>query len=110
VNPCYVSLCAQLLRLTNVKVCTVVGFPLGANRPETKAFETGRAIADGAQEIDMVANIGAMKSRDYALVESDVRGVVGVRLLGLDPIATVALEGSFGSGVFGSGFLLNIRF
>jgi deoxyribose-phosphate aldolase len=76
VNPCYVSLCAQILRLTNVKVCTVVGFPLGANRPETKAFETGRAIADGAQEIDMVANIGAMKSKDYALVESDIRGVV----------------------------------
>jgi deoxyribose-phosphate aldolase len=76
VNPCYVSLCTQLLRLTNVKVCTVVGFPLGANRPEVKAFETERAIADGAQEIDMVANVGAMKSKDYELVESDIRGVV----------------------------------
>jgi deoxyribose-phosphate aldolase len=76
VNPCYVSLCAQLLRLTNVKVCTVVGFPLGANRPDVKAFETERAIADGANEIDMVANIGALKSCDDGLVERDIRAVV----------------------------------
>ena len=76
VNPSYVSLCAQLLRLTNVKVCTVVGFPLGANRPDVKAFETERALADGANEIDMVANIGALKSRDDALVEGDIRAVV----------------------------------
>ncbi len=76
VNPTYVSLCAQQLRLSNVKVCTVVGFPLGASRPDVKAFETERAIADGAQEIDMVANIGALKSADYGLVERDVRAVV----------------------------------
>jgi len=76
VNPCYVSLCAQLLRLTNVKVCTVVGFPLGAAKPEVKAFETERAIADGAQEIDMVANIGALKTGDHELVEKDIRAVV----------------------------------
>jgi deoxyribose-phosphate aldolase len=76
VNPCYASLCAQLLRLTNVKVCTVVGFPLGANRSDVKAFETERAIMDGAQEIDMVANIGALKSHDDDLVKSDIRAVV----------------------------------
>lgn len=76
VNPCYVPLCAELLRLTNVKVCTVVGFPLGANKPEVKAFEAGRAIADGAHELDMVANIGAVKSRDHELVERDIRAVV----------------------------------
>lgn len=76
VNPCYVPLCAQLLRMTNVKVCTVVGFPLGANRSEVKAFETTRAIEDGAQEIDMVANIGALKSKDHELVECDIRAVV----------------------------------
>jgi deoxyribose-phosphate aldolase len=76
INPCYVPLSAQLLRMTNVKVCTVVGFPLGANRPQTKAFETTRAIEDGAQEVDMVANIGAIKSRDYDLVECDIRAVV----------------------------------
>jgi deoxyribose-phosphate aldolase len=78
VNPCYVPLCAELLRLTNVKVCTVVGFPLGANKPEVKAFEAGRAIADGAHELDMVANIGAVKSRDHELVERDIRAVAQV--------------------------------
>jgi deoxyribose-phosphate aldolase len=76
INPCYVPLCAQLLRMTNVKVCTVIGFPLGANRSAVKVFETTHAIEDGAQEVDMVANIGALKSRDYALVESDIRAVV----------------------------------
>jgi len=76
VQPCYVPLSAELLRLSNVKVCTVAGFPLGANRSETKAFETERAVTDGAQEVDMVANVGALKSRDYDLVENDIRAVV----------------------------------
>ena len=76
VNPCYVPLCAQMLRMTNVKVCTVVGFPLGANRSEVKAFETERAIGDGAQEVDMVINVGALKSGDHDLVERDIRAVV----------------------------------
>ncbi|MEA3409035.1 MAG: deoxyribose-phosphate aldolase [Candidatus Eisenbacteria bacterium] len=76
VNPCYVPLCAQMLRMTNVKVCTVVGFPLGANRSEVKAFETERAISDGAQEVDMVINVGALKSKDHELVERDIRAVV----------------------------------
>jgi deoxyribose-phosphate aldolase len=76
VNPCYVPLCAQMLRMTNVKVCTVVGFPLGANRPEVKAFETERAVNDGAQEVDMVINVGALKSGDLDLVERDIRAVV----------------------------------
>ncbi len=76
VNPCYVPLCAQMLRMTNVKVCTVVGFPLGAHRSEVKAFETERAINDGAQEVDMVINVGALKSKDHELVESDIRAVV----------------------------------
>jgi len=76
VNPCYVPLCAQMLRMTNVKVCTVVGFPLGANRSEVKAFETEQAIGDGAQEVDMVINVGALKSSDHDLVERDIRSVV----------------------------------
>ncbi len=76
VNPCYVPLCAQMLRMTSVKVCTVVGFPLGANRSEVKAFETERAMSDGAQEVDMVINVGALKSKDHELVESDIRAVV----------------------------------
>ena len=76
VNPWFVPLCAKLLRRTGVKVCTVIGFPLGATMPETKAFEARNAIGEGAGEIDMVLNIGAMKSGDYRLVEKDIRGVV----------------------------------
>lgn len=76
VNPTWVRLCAEQLRGTPVLVCTVVGFPLGATLPEVKAYETERCIAEGAQEIDMVINIGALKSKDYALVERDIRGVV----------------------------------
>lgn len=76
INPAWVGLCARLLRGSRVKVCTVVGFPLGATLPEVKAFETERAIAAGANEIDMVQNIGALKSQDYRLVAEDVRAVV----------------------------------
>jgi deoxyribose-phosphate aldolase len=76
INPCWVRLAARILAASPVKVCTVVGFPLGANTPEIKALETRRAVADGAQEIDMVMNIGAMRSGDYETVERDIRGVV----------------------------------
>jgi deoxyribose-phosphate aldolase len=76
VNPAWVPLCAELLASSPVKVCTVVGFPLGATLPEVKVFETERAIAGGAREIDMVQNIGALKSRDYKLVAEDVAAVV----------------------------------
>ncbi|MEI6633274.1 MAG: deoxyribose-phosphate aldolase [Chlamydiota bacterium] len=76
VNPWFVPLCAKLLRRTGVKVCTVIGFPLGASAPETKAYETRNAIGEGAQECDMVLNVGALKSGDYRLVEKDIRGVV----------------------------------
>jgi len=75
VNPTHVRLCAQLLKGTAVRVCTVVGFPLGATPPDVKAFETQQAIDDGATEIDMVINIGALKSRDYALVARDIATV-----------------------------------
>jgi deoxyribose-phosphate aldolase len=75
VNPTYVKLCSQLLKGTPVHVCTVVGFPLGATPPEVKAYETQQAIDDGATEIDMVINIGALKSKDYALVERDIATV-----------------------------------
>jgi deoxyribose-phosphate aldolase len=76
VNPCWVKACAKRLRGTPVKVCTVIGFPLGANAPEVKALEARRAIRDGAGEIDMVINVGALKSGDDALVLADIRGVV----------------------------------
>jgi deoxyribose-phosphate aldolase len=76
VNPTWVSLCAELLKGSSVKVCTVIGFPLGATSSETKAFETETAIRQGATEIDMVINIGALKARDLETVARDIRGVV----------------------------------
>lgn len=76
INPSYVPLCAKLLAGTLVKVCTVVGFPLGATTTETKVFETRTAVANGATEIDMVINVGALKSANYEKVEKDIRSVV----------------------------------
>lgn len=77
VNPTNVALAAELLKSDDaVKVCTVIGFPLGANTPEVKAFETQDAIKNGATEIDMVLNIGALKDGDLLLVERDIRAVV----------------------------------
>jgi deoxyribose-phosphate aldolase len=75
VNPTWVGLCASLLQLTGVKVCSVVGFPLGATTPDTKHYETRRAIFDGAREIDMVINIGALKSGELRVVERDIEAV-----------------------------------
>ncbi len=76
VNPTYVSLAAGLLKDTPVKVCTVVGFPLGASTPLVKAVEARDAIAAGAREIDMVINVGALKSGDDDLVGREIRAVV----------------------------------
>ncbi|MCX7668935.1 MAG: deoxyribose-phosphate aldolase [Anaerolineae bacterium] len=76
VNPTWVALCAQELAGSPVKVCTVVGFPLGADLPEVKAFAAERCIALGATEIDMVLNIGALKSQEYAAVREDIAAVV----------------------------------
>jgi deoxyribose-phosphate aldolase len=77
VNPTWVKKCAEMLKDTpEVKVCTVIGFPLGANTPEVKAFETTNAIENGADEVDMVINIGAMKDGRYDEVEADIKAVV----------------------------------
>jgi deoxyribose-phosphate aldolase len=76
VNPTWVSLARQLLDGSGVKVCCVAGFPLGAQLSETKALEARAAIRQGAKEIDMVVNVGALKSRDDALVLLDIRSVV----------------------------------
>jgi deoxyribose-phosphate aldolase len=76
INPAWVELSAQLLKGSSVKVCTVTGFPLGATTPEVKAFEAKHAIDQGAGEIDMVINIGALKARDLELVAKDILGVV----------------------------------
>jgi|SRR5437899_475138 len=75
INPVWVALCASLLRGSGVGVCSVVGFPLGATTPDVKHYETRRAIFDGATEIDMVINVGALKSGDLRLVERDIEAV-----------------------------------
>ncbi|MGD8306533.1 MAG: deoxyribose-phosphate aldolase [Ignavibacteria bacterium] len=78
VNPCYISMCKKLLAGSNVKVCTVIGFPLGSTTSEVKQFETEQAIKNGADEVDMVINIGQLKAGNYDYVEKDVRAVVDV--------------------------------
>jgi len=75
INPAWVRRAAQRVRGTKVRVASVVGFPLGANVPEIKAMEARRAIRDGAREIDMVINIGALKGGDHELVRQDIAGV-----------------------------------
>src|ERR1700674_5588322 len=76
INPWNVALAAELLRGTAVKVCTVIGFPLGATLSQAKIYEAKEAIKLGAQEIDMVINVGALKSGQDEVVQSDIRGVV----------------------------------
>lgn len=76
VNPTWVSLAAESLKDSDVKVCTVIGFPLGANTSAVKTFETKDAIANGADEIDMVINVGALKAGNDALVLDDIKAVV----------------------------------
>ncbi len=75
VNPVNVSLAKEYLKDTNVKVVTVVGFPLGANRSDVKAFETQKAVEDGADEIDMVINVSSLKDKDYDFVKKDIETV-----------------------------------
>lgn len=76
INPFFVPTCAEILKNSNVKVCTVIGFPLGSSSTSVKAYETSRAIKDGADEIDMVINIGALKSGKLLIVEDDIVQVV----------------------------------
>ncbi|MFJ7405245.1 MULTISPECIES: deoxyribose-phosphate aldolase [unclassified Lysinibacillus] len=76
VNPTWVKYCSELLQNSDVLVCTVIGFPLGANTPTVKAFEAKDAIANGAQEVDMVINIGALKDQNFEQVQADISAVV----------------------------------
>lgn len=95
VNPIYVPLATKLLEESSVNVATVIGFPLGANTTETKAFETKNAIKNGAKEVDMVMNIGAFKSGAYDLVRSDIKAIIdATRSSGVtsDVIVKVILE------------------
>ncbi|MEK5487541.1 deoxyribose-phosphate aldolase [Lysinibacillus sp. FSL M8-0355] len=76
VNPTWVKRSSELLQGSDVLVCTVIGFPLGANTPAVKAFEAKDAIANGAKEVDMVINIGALKDKNYEHVQADIAAVV----------------------------------
>jgi deoxyribose-phosphate aldolase len=76
VNSCYAELVTKLLKGTDIKTCCVVGFPLGAMTSDSKACETEKAIANGANEIDMVINVGALKDADYDFVRNDIKAVV----------------------------------
>lgn len=76
INPCWVAFASEQLADTDVAVCTVIGFPLGANTPEVKAYEAADSIKNGANEVDMVINIGALKSQQYDYVRQDIQGVV----------------------------------
>jgi len=91
VNPAYVECCAELLRSSCVEVCTVIGFPLGATTTDTKVFEALRAIRDGATELDMVINIGALKSKDHELVEQEIAALARLCHAG-DAILKVIIE------------------
>lgn len=91
INPTWVKRAAERLRGSDVKVCTVIGFPLGATPPEIKAMEARRALRDGAREVDMVINVGALKSGDQKLVLSDIEKVVDAAHEG-GAIAKVILE------------------
>lgn len=76
INPCNVDLASKLLKGSSVKVCTVIGFPLGANTSTVKAFEAKEAVENGAHEVDMVINIGRLKDKDYDYVKKDIKAVV----------------------------------
>lgn len=78
VNPTWITLCAELLDESPVKICTVIGFPLGANQSDVKVYEAEHALRAGAQELDMVINVGRLKDKDFALVYDDIAGVVRV--------------------------------
>lgn len=92
INPFYVKTCSDLLKGTEVKVATVIGFPLGANTTEVKVLETENAIKNGANEIDMVINVGAIKNQDYETVKKDIEEVVKAAHSHKDVIVKVIIE------------------
>jgi deoxyribose-phosphate aldolase len=95
VNPVYVKSAAAFLKDSNVKVCSTVGFPFGISLPETKAFEALKAIEDGAEELDMVINLSALKSGDYDTVKRDIAAVVDVKRLSKRIIVKTIIETAY---------------
>lgn len=95
VNPVYVKFAAKLLEGSDVKVCSTVGFPFGVSLPEIKALEAVKAVEDGAEELDMVINLSALKSGDYNAVKQDIAAVVDVKRLSKDIIVKVIIETAY---------------
>lgn len=95
VNPTFVPLAVKLLENTAVRVCTTIGFPLGVTLPEVKAYETKILAEMGAEEFDMVINISALKSKDYASVKQDIRAVINVKHSHPNSIVKVIIETGF---------------
>lgn len=92
VNPFYVKLAAGLLKNSSVKVCSTIGFPFGVSVPEIKALEAVKTVEDGAEELDMVINLSALKSRDYEFVKQDIIAVVDAKRLVQEVIVKVIIE------------------
>ena len=95
VNPVYVKFAAKLLEGSNVKVCSTVGFPFGVSLPEIKALEAVKAVEDGAEELDIVINLSALKSGDYEFVKRDIAAVVDVKRLSKEIIVKVIIETAY---------------
>jgi deoxyribose-phosphate aldolase len=95
VNPVYVKYAAKLLNGSNIKVCSTVGFPFGISLPEIKALEAVKAVEDGAEELDMVINLSAMKSGDYEDVKEDITTVMDVKRLSKDTVVKVIIETAY---------------
>jgi deoxyribose-phosphate aldolase len=95
VNPVYVKLAAKTLKDSNVKVSSTVGFPFGVSLSETKAFEAAKAVEDGADEVDMVTNLGALKSGDFDAVKRDIAAVVDVKHVSREIIVKVIIETAY---------------
>jgi len=92
VNPFYVSLARHMLEARDVKVCSTVGFPIGAGLPEVKMLEAKKIVESGAEEIDMVMNTSALKSKDYEAVKKDIQAVLKVKKLNPNIIVKVIIE------------------
>ncbi|MGQ9530747.1 MAG: deoxyribose-phosphate aldolase [Candidatus Bathycorpusculaceae bacterium] len=95
VNPFYVGFAAKLLNGSNVKVCSTVGFPFGISLPEIKALEAVKAVEDGAEELDMVINLSALRSGDYDFVKRDITAVVDAKRLSKEIIVKVIIETAY---------------
>jgi deoxyribose-phosphate aldolase len=95
VNPVYVKLAATLLKGSNVKVCSTIAFPFGVTLPEIKALEAVKAVENGAEELDMVINLSAMKSGDYEAVKRDIAAVVDAKRLSNEIVVKVIIETAY---------------